>query len=88
MTIQDKRATVRDTVICCVEAPSLKKVSIRQCVEFKRLAALCEKPVDEKVKQLKEAMISTSVRASIEHDDLHIIIVAGWIYAALPNQIT
>lgn len=80
--------TARETVISCVEAPRLKGVSIRQFIEFRRLRDLYEKQVLEKRRHIKEDIIPTFLRASIEDDDLRICIAAGWIDASSIEQIT
>lgn len=88
MNTQANNGTVRETVISCLEAPRLKGVSTRQFIEFKRLRDLYEKQVEEKSRNLKEDIVPTSLRASIEDDDLNIFIAAGWIDAESIDTIT
>lgn len=66
----------------------MKRVSIKQFIEFKRLRNLYEKRVLEKARHLKEDIIPTSLRALIEDDDLIICIAAGWINATSLEKIT
>lgn len=88
MCAEGKKMTVRETVISCVKAPRLKGVSTRRFIDFKRLRDLYEKQVAEKARHLNENIVNTSLRASIEDNDLHTIIAAGWIEAPSIDEIT
>lgn len=88
MTTPERRSTVKETVINCLEAPSLRGVSTRHFIEFKRLRLLYEKQIEEKSRQLKEEIVPTSYRASIEDDDLRTFITAGWIEANSIDELT
>lgn len=85
---QERKSTIKETVIRCVEAPRLKGVSTRNFIEFKRLRELYEKQIEEKGTQLQGDIIPTSYRACIEDVDLEIFLAAGWIKAPSIDQLT
>lgn len=81
MTIPDRKTMVKEMVINSVEAPRLRGISTRHFIEFKRLRTLCEKQIEEKSRQLKEEIVPTSYRASIQVEDRKTFIAAGCIEA-------
>lgn len=87
MNKKDVDATVRETVINCIEAPRLKGLSTGEFIEFKKLRDLYEKQIEEKSRHRKEEIFATSYKASIEDDDLEIFIAAGWIEASSVDEI-
>lgn len=72
----------------CIEAPILKRVCIQDFIEFKHQPEIYYNQINEKERQLKEDIVPTSYRASIEDDDLTTCIDAGWINASSINEIT
>lgn len=76
MEANGRGSSVEETVISCLEVTRLRGISTCQFIEFKRLRELYEKQVAKKSKQLKEYLIPTSYRASIEDDGLRIFVAA------------
>lgn len=79
MMLPERPSTVRESVITCIEAPRLKGISIKGFIEFKRKSDTYERQIEKKSRQIKEALIPTSLNAFIEDEDHQIFILAGWL---------
>lgn len=79
---------MNEAVINYVEAPRLKKISVRQFVESKRPREHQETEREEQPRHLKEEIVPASCRASIDDDDLKIFISAGCIESSSIDELT
>lgn len=88
VNLSNKTDTIRETVISSVETLRLKGVSIQQFINFKKPRDLYEKQIEESSRYLKEEVIATSLRVSMENENLKIFIAAGWIEAPSLDEVT
>lgn len=69
--------TIRETIICCKEEPELKGIWSFYFIELKHKRRLYEKLLEENERKLKEKIVATSYRSSLEDQDLRMFIAPG-----------
>lgn len=62
--------SVKQTIITDVEAPSLRGVSVKYFIEFRKLHELYEKQIIEKSRQTDSEITAISIKASVGIADL------------------
>lgn len=88
MATTERNGTVKETIINCLEAASLRGISTRHFIELKRMRELYERRIEEKGRQSNKEIVPTSIRALVEAKNLKIFIAAGWIEASSIDGIT
>lgn len=88
MTTLIREITVKETIIDCLEDPSVISRSTSHFREFKSLHKLYEKQIEEKAQQWKEEVVPTFYTASIEDEDLKTFQAAEWVEANFIDKIT
>lgn len=88
MTKQERTRIANETVINYLEAPSVRGISTKHFIEFKRLRELYKSQVEEKSRQLNKEIVPTSYRALMKDEDLKTFFAAAWIEANSIEEIS
>lgn len=73
MSLPAESSTVKETMVTCIEAPRLKRISIKHSIDFKGNGEFYQERIIEKERQLREGIVFTSCRASMEDVNLQSI---------------
>lgn len=85
---QEDVGTIRQTIICNIEAQRLEGVSARNIIEFKKWRELYEEQTSEKSQGPDTKIVPTFMKASFDDADLRIFPAGGWINAGSIQEIT
>lgn len=88
MTTLELKNMGKETVVNCIEAPSLEGIWTKPFIDFIRLRELYEEQIEENARRTKEEIVPTYYLASIEDKNLWTFIAAGWIEANSVVEIT